>query len=249
MAGEPNYTDDFASEWQRLRGLAMAAITAARSRERFATIVAAAVDVTSRTGHRIVINPDGDSKPALWLIPTGGGGNVSKIRSLDDVNVGEAVLSLTSGVNLAGTASAELELGSGSVRMQIHHADGTGDNGGFADWNEDYAKFGFIDGSHDNYFQFNANEVSRHFGQWDDFGSVPSNAGISCGSITIGGAGTSASVSYSTTMDSNMGPVVTLRSGAGAAMAWCLTGSNTSGFDVKWVTATSVALYLWGFRH
>lgn len=253
MTGAPmlaaTFTDKWAEEYNRLRSTVQAAMTASRAHVRYAKIVAAAIDVTSATGHRIVLNPAGDDKPAIWLIPANGGGNVSKIRSLDDVNTGEAVLSITSGQNAAGNASAELQLGSGSVRMQIHDADGSGDNGGFADWNQSYAKFGFLNGSDDNYFQFSSNQVSRHFGQWDDFGSLPSNAGLLWGSITIGGSGTSATISYPASMDSNMGPIVSLRSGAGSAMAWCITASNTSYFEVRWATATSVALYMCSFRH
>ncbi|MCC5580574.1 hypothetical protein IMZ11_33650 [Microtetraspora sp. AC03309] len=251
MTGVPTFTDRWAEEYQRLRGTVLAAMTAARSHVKYAKIVAAEVTVAALTGHRIIINPAGDDKPAIWLIPASGGGNVSKIRSLDTVYPGEAVLSITSGVNQAGTASAELQLGSESVRMQIRDPDGTGNNGGFADWGSQAASFGYRnDGGSQNYFRFGEN-ICRHFGKWDDYGSLASNAGLLWGSTTIGGSNLGWIIVYPHTMDSNMGPIIGFRPGSttDGKVEWAITASSNDRYTVSWSIAQSVAIYQCSFRH
>ncbi len=257
MTGQPVLTDQWAAEYNRLRSTVVAALTAARARIKFAKLVAAQLLVSSATGHRIIINPDDATDPEIWLIPAGSGTNYSRIRSRDNVNSGEAVLQITSGRNAANTASAELMLGSGSVRMQIHDEDGSGDNGGYADWGLSRARFGFINGSTDNYFDFSSSSISRHHGQWDDFGDLTSDAGIMSGSWTVASGFVGVIIHYGVTMDSNMGPVADVRDGAATPnFDWCLTSSTQSDFDVDWSPSggpsgplTGKAVYFWSFRH
>lgn len=254
MTGQPVFTDQFAEEYNRLRSTVVAAMTAARGRIKFAKLVAAQLLVSSATGHRIIVNPDGATDPEIWLVPSGTGTNYSRIRSRNNVNAGEAVLQITSGENAAGTASAELLLGSGSVRMQIHDENGVGDNGGYADWGLSRARFGFLNGSTDNYFDFSASSISRHHGQWDDFGSMPGDAGILSGSWSLASGFAGVIIHYGTSMDSNMGPVATIRDGAqNPNFDWCITSSTTSSFDIDWSLGGGVysgkAGYHWIFRH
>jgi hypothetical protein len=257
MTGQPVLTDQWAQEYNRLRSTVVAAMTAARARIKFAKLVAAQLLVSSATGHRIIINPDDATDPEIWLVPADSGTNYSRIRSRDNINAGEAVLQITSGENAGGTASAELELGSGSVRMQIHDSDGSGDNGGYADWGLSRARFGYLNGSTDNYFDFSASSISRHHGQWDDFGSLPGDAGILSGSWTLASGFVGATVHYPTTMDSNMGPVASLRDGAANPnFDHCLTASTQSSYDHDWSPSggssgplTGKAGYFWSFRH
>lgn len=252
MTGAPVFTAS--AEASRQRGTIGAIWTAARARIRFAKLVAAQLLVSSATGHRIIINPDGAVDPEIDLVPSGTGTNYSRIRSRNNINPGEAVLQITSGQNAAGTASAELLLGSGSVRMQIHDENGAGDNGGYADWGLQRARFGFINGSTDNYFDFSSSSISRHHGQWDDFGSMTGDAGILSGSWTLASGFAGAIVHYPTTMDSNMGPVAALRDGARNPNFYhCLTSSTTSSYDHDWSLGGGVysgkAGYFWSFRH
>ncbi|MEV8638082.1 hypothetical protein AB0395_41165 [Streptosporangium sp. NPDC051023] len=190
--------------------------------------------VVGRTGSRqITLNPDGATNPEIWLDPDGSGTNPTRVVA--EAGSGEAILKLYSGTS--GGDQSTLTLASDEVSMESG-------GGSFAFWGADEARFGFGG----NYFRFGQN-ICRHFGQWDDFASLPSNAGLLWGSVTLGGSFTGATVFYPASMDSNMGPIVGLRSGTGASMAWCITASNTSNFEIRWQTATSVAIYLCSFRH
>lgn len=246
----PVYPDDYG---QRLRALELRIdrlYTASQMREPYARLVARQMVVgNDPPSRRIVFNPDDapSGSAEISMVPAGSSNATRIIADTDGSYSGEAVLHLISGEAVAG--DSELKMASGEVFMQIRDTGGSAD-GGYAYWGRSQAVFGFRNGSQDNYFNFSNSGVSQHYGQWNDFGSMPSSAGILPGSITIGGSGTSTTISYpSMPMDSNMGPVSVLRNGGGTSMAWCLTASSDSSYTVAWASATSIALYQWAFRH
>jgi hypothetical protein len=137
---------------------------------------------------------------------------------------------------------------SSSLTLAYNQVDMRSGGGSFAYWGSDEARFGYNDSSSGNWLRFGPN-ICRHNGAWDDFASLGSETGILPGSVTIGGSGTSTTISYPSTMASTMGPVCTIRSGAGAAMKWCITASSSSSYSLAWETSTSIAVYQWAFRH
>ncbi|MFC6080904.1 hypothetical protein [Sphaerisporangium aureirubrum] len=244
------YPQDALVRLERLEKLVDQLYTASQTRPAQDVIRSAAVTIGDPDGAHIKLIPVGDVGAEIHLTP-GSGTNPTKLQADTAAGYpGEAALHIVSGDD--GGISSELLMASGEVSMRI--LDGGGDAGGFASWASNRAKFGFVDGTNDNYFDFTPISVSRHFGQWDDFGSVPSNAGILCGSWTLASGFAGVHISYPTTMDSNMGPVGVIRDGAANPnFYWCLTASTNSGFDIDWSLGGGVfsgkAGYFWSFRH
>lgn len=249
------YPDDVFVRIRQLELQQSQLMSAIVNRAAFNKIEAGPLQVGSDAGRRIVLNPDGaDAGSAeMWLFPDGVTDNPTKLASAElGTYPGEAVFTVTSGEGSSG--ASEFRLASGEVFMRVLDSIGGSEDGGYAYWGADHAQFGFINGSTDNYFHFSSNSVSRHFGQWDDFGSVPGNAGILCGSWSLASGFSGVHISYPTSMDSNMGPVAVIRDGAANPnFYWALTASTTSGFDIDWSLGGGVysgkAGYFWSFRH
>ncbi len=233
----PIFPDDFAS-WKRGVDLQLKQLfTSLNTKPAFNRVENGPL-VVGRVGTRqITLNPDGATNPEIWLDPDGTGTNPTRVVA--ESGTGQAVLKLYSGTS--GGVQSSLTLNAGQVSMQSG-------SGSFAYWGADESRFGYNDTSSGNWFRFGPN-ICRHNGSWDDFASLSSRAGLLWGSITIGGSGTSTTISYPSTMASNMGPIVSLRNGGGVSMAWCITASSSSSYSVAWATATSVALYQCAFRH
>ncbi|GII87046.1 hypothetical protein Ssi03_50360 [Sphaerisporangium siamense] len=247
------YPQDALVRIERLEKLVDQLYTASQTRPAQDVIRSAAVTIGDPDGAHIKLIPMGDIGAEIHLTPASGT-NPTKLQADTSAGYpGEAALHIVSGD--AGAVSSELLLASGQVSMRI--LDGGGDAGGFAYWGSDRARFGFIDGSNDNYFDFSGNGISRHYGQWEDFGSLASNAGVLSGSWTIASGFVGATVHYPSTMDSNMGPVASLRDGASNPNFYhCLTSSTTSSYDHDWSPSgglggplTGKAGYFWSFRH
>lgn len=222
--------------------------TSLNTRPAMDTIRTSDLVIGDPAGPHIRLIPSGEDGAEVWLVPQAG---AEPTRLVADVTTGYPSEATFHVLSAAGTSSsAEFNVASGEVNMSIHGPGGTGEAGGQAYWGHDAAAFGFVDGSRNNYFNFSPSGVSRHFGQWDDFADLSSTAGWLWGSITIGGSGTSTTLSYPSFMASNMGPILTLRNGQGNAnIRWAITASSTSGVSVAWDVSTSVALYMCSFRH
>lgn len=238
----PVYPDDALKRLRALELTVQQLFTSINSKPPFNRVESGPLVVGKVGTRQITLNPDGAFNPEIWLDPDGTGSNPTRIAA--EAGTGQAVLKLYSGTS--GGVQSSLTLDAGQVSMESG-------SGSFAYWGADEARFGYAGdggrfGGAGNWFRFGAN-VCRHFGAWDDFASLSSDAGLLWGSVTIGGSGTSASINYPSVMDSNMGPVVSLRNGNAVSMAWCITASSSSGYSVAWATATSVALYQCSFRH
>lgn len=233
----PVYPDDALKRLRALELTVQQLFTSVNTKPPFNKVESGPLVVGKVGTRQITLNPDGAVDPEIWLDPDGSGTNPTRIVA--EAGTGQAVLKLYSGE--AGGTQSSLTLDAGQVSMESG-------SGAFAVWGATEARFGYGVTGAGNWFRFGAN-VCRHFGAWDDFASLSSNAGLLWGSITIGGSGTSASIGYPSFMDTTMGPIVSLRNGGGTAMAWCITASDKSGYTVTWASATSVALYQCSFRH
>lgn len=245
----PVYPDDYG---QRLRALELRIdrlYTASQMREPYARLVARQMVVgQDAPNRRIVFNPDDapSGSAEISMVPAGSSNATRIIADTDGSYSGEAVLHLISGEATAG--DSELKMASGEVFMQIRDTGGSAD-GGYAYWGRSEAVFGYRDGSTDNYFNFSASGVSRHFGQWDDFGSLTSDAGMLWGSLTTP-SGTSHTISYPSFMDSNMGPIIGFRPANTTPIMWQITASNQSSMSIGWSGSDqSAGVYLLSFRH
>lgn len=254
MAGPASYTENVTTRLAALERLVDRLLYASQAREPFTRLVAGQLMVgNSAPGRRILLNPDGADASAaeIWLLPGGvSESNPAKITVEESGTYpGEAVLTITSGQS--SDALARFRQASGEIFMQVLDEFGSSDNGGYAYWGKSQAIFGFRDGSSNNYFNFSASGVSRHTGQWDDFGDQATDAGLLWGSVTSG-SGNFHTITYpGFGMASNMGPIFGLRPGnAVPNFYWCITSSNTSGVTVEWSgSAQSCALYMCSFRH
>jgi hypothetical protein len=246
----PVYPDDYG---QRLRALELRIdrlYTASQMREPYARLVARQMVVgNDAPSRRIVFNPDDapSGSAEISMVPAGSSNATRIIADTDGSYSGEAVLHLVSGEAVAG--DSELKMASGEVFMQIRDTSGSAD-GGYAYWGRSQAVFGFRDGSSDNYFNFSASGVSRHYGQWDDFGSLSSDAGLLWGSVTTN-SGNDYTIFYPSSMDSNMGPIIGFRpANTSPLVSWQITASNTSSVSFAWSGgAQSAGVYLCSFRH
>lgn len=246
----PNYPMDLPARVEAIERLIPLILAAGQSRQALDVIRSGNLTVGDPDGAHIQLISMGDVGAEIWFVP-GTGTNPTKLQADTAAGyTGEAAMHVVSGD--AGAVSSELLLASGEVSMRV--LDSGGDAGGSAYWGHDFAQFGFINGSTDNYFKFSSSSISRHYGQWDDFGSVTSDAGILCGSWTLASGFSGVHVPYPASMDSNMGPVAVIRDGnATPNFYWTLTASTTSGFDIDWSSGGGVlsgkAGYFWSFRH
>lgn len=253
MAGPVSYPDNMVTRVAALERLVDRLLYASQAHEPYTSLVAGQLMVGNTSpGRRILLNPDGASASAaeMWLLPSGvTEDNPAKITVEESVTYpGQAVLTMTSGAS--ATAMARLRQASGEIFMQVLDETGSSDNGSYAFWGESQAVFGFIDGTSNNYFNFSASGVSRHTGQWDDFGTVSTESGLLWGSLTTP-SGNFHIVTYPGGMASNMGPIFGFRPGnTSPLISWMITASSTSSVTVDWSgSAQSVALYMCSFRH
>lgn len=253
MAGPASYPDNLAVRVTALERLAERLLYAAQAREPFTRLIARGMVVGNDSPERrILFNPEtaNPHSAEIWMFPqTASDSNPAKIIVDESATYpGEAVLTMTSGAS--ASASTLFRMASGEVFMQVLDETGTSDNGGFAYWGRTHAQFGFVNGSGgDNYFNFSSNSLSRHFGQWDDFGSQPSNSGLLWGSVTTS-SGNSYTISYPASMDSNMGPIIGFRPANTTPISWQITASNSSSMSIGWSgSAQSAGIYMVSFRH
>ncbi|MFF4417106.1 hypothetical protein ACFYY8_31685 [Streptosporangium sp. NPDC001559] len=241
------YPENLPTRVERLERLLEQLYTASQTRPAQDTIRTAALTIGDPSGPHIKLIPDGDDGAEVWLAPQAGADPTRLVADVTTGYPGEATFHVLSA---GGSTTAEFNVASGEVNMLIHGPSGTGEAGGQAYWGHDAAGFGFVDGTHNNYFNFTPNGVSRHYGQWDDFASLSSTAGWLWGSVTVSGSGTSTTLSYPSVMASNMGPIIGFRPGnATANLYWVITASSTSGVSIAWSVSQSVAIYLCSFRH
>lgn len=242
------YPENLPIRVDKLEKLVQYLYTASQTRPAQDSIQTGALVIGDPAGPHIRLIPAGSGGAEIWLVPAAGAEPTRLVADVTTGYPGEATFHVLSAAG--ASSSAEFNVASGEINMAVHDANGTGENGGQAYWGHDLAAFGYVDGSSNNFFSFSPSGVSRHFGQWDDFADLSSSAGWLWGSITIGGAGNSATINYPSVMASNMGPIIALRNGQGNALIrQAITASSTSGVTVAWDVATSVALYMCSFRH
>jgi hypothetical protein len=102
-----------------------------------------------------------------------------------------------------------------------------------------------------NYLRFESNRT-RHIGRWADFQSVGSNEGIFTGSVTGPDSGTTMSMSYGPTMDTQLLPIVSIRDNPTVAntRGFVISAADATGFTVQLSGAATGAwsIYFWCYR-
>ena len=102
-----------------------------------------------------------------------------------------------------------------------------------------------------NYMSFGSNRT-RHLGRWADYLAVSSNEGIFTGTVAGTSGGTSLALSFGTTMDTQLVPIVAIRDAPTVAntRGFVVTASDTTGFTTQLSGAADGAwsLYFWCFR-
>ncbi|GAB2918757.1 hypothetical protein ACFMQL_20585 [Nonomuraea fastidiosa] len=219
---------------------------------------------SSATGRRFVLD---SSTLDLRFYPANNS-NYTRLYAEDGWYPGETTTFITSGQNQFGSARAELQVAAGLIRLGIRNPNNHTRIGGGLDVAEDYALFGYDDGSvnFQSYIYLNATGRFYIRGRVWDSGEVSPYDAFAAGSFSIGGASSPNWVIYrygppgsTTPMATNMGPVVTLRDGGSGGptawnnnyvpKAWAITASSTEGFQVNLANGTSFAVYFWAHRH
>ena len=154
--GTPNYPSDWATSWSRVQTTVKAAMTAARSRVKFAKIIAAALQVGAEIGNRIVFNASDSAWPEVRFYPNVGD-NYASIQGRPGVP-GEVTLTLDSGVNDKNTARGQLEMQPGAIWIKILTPNGSAGQGGRIEATEDYAITGFDDPDRASAYWFYRND-------------------------------------------------------------------------------------------
>lgn len=107
------------------------------------------------------------------------------------------------------------------------------------------------DSTNGNYVDF-ASGRTRHIGRWADYFAVDSNEGIFTGTVAGASGGTSISLSFGTTMDTQLVPIVSIRDAPTVAntRGFVVSASSTTGFDVQLSGTADAAwsVYFWCFR-
>lgn len=100
--------------------------------------------VSGSSGLRVIVNPSGSVVPEVRWYPNTGS-NYSLIYSSGTDFPDEATMHFTSGVNQANTASADMFVAAGIIRLNILDETGTVTNGGALDVAESYVLLSFDD--------------------------------------------------------------------------------------------------------
>ncbi|MGI5161383.1 hypothetical protein [Microbispora sp. CA-102843] len=215
---------------------------------------------TAASGRRLELAPPGATVPEMRFYPSGSA-NYTVISSRDDIYSGEATLTITTSQNASSNYRARLQMGATMTTLNVMNAAATASRGGQLEIADNHAKFGYYAGSVNSecYIQFDGTGRWQVRGRyWDDNDADPYDA-INAGSYSVDEVAKGNIYSYGPTMATNMGPLVTLRDGRSGGpsafgntytpVAWALTASTTTGYQVNIETPTSFAYYWWAHRH
>lgn len=229
--------------------------------------------VSGTTGKRLEINPTSTYLPELRFYANTGGnyGFINTFGSGTDANLG-----VNSGpYDASGTSVyARLLLSNPSSELAVVRADTNarygsylrlasdalfignnigGVDGGTFSATTSYSTVGWDNGttSTANFMRFESNRT-RHFGRWADFTGVTSNEGLFTGTVAGSSGGTTLTLSFGSTMDTQLVPIVSVRDAPTVAntRGFCVTASDTTAFTVQLSGAADGAwsLYFWCFR-
>ncbi len=229
--------------------------------------------VSGTTGKRLEINPTATYLPEIRFYPNSGTdfGYINAVSAGSEVNLGmnsgpydDVGVSVTSRIYLT-TNAARLEVvrnddfvrrggyviaTPGNFFAGYHRA---GLDGGLFYADETNATIGWDNGTNStaNFMDFASNRT-RHIGRWADYLIIDSNEGIFTGTVAGGSGGTGLSLSFGTTMDTQLVPIVSIRDAPTVAntRGFVISASSTTGFDVQ-LSGTADggwSVYFWCFR-
>lgn len=227
--------------------------------------------ISGTSGRRLEINPTSTYIPEIRFYASSGSnfGYINVVTTSTDANLGlNGGVYDDSGVDVyarnfltVGTSTLEI------VRQDNQARRGgyvwlstsslfTGFNSGGTDGGIFYAAsgegaIGWDDGgANENRMKFDSSGVTRHIGKWRNFVVPDTNEGILTGTVLFS-AGTSASLTYGATMDSQTVPVTTCVAGnfgSATPTVWGIQSFTTTGFVVAWNNSQGMRLNYWAFR-
>ncbi|MFD9465327.1 fibronectin type III domain-containing protein [Streptomyces sp. NPDC060027] len=229
--------------------------------------------VSGTTGKRLEINPTATFLPELRFYANTGG-NYAYINSFGSgtdamigVNTGPwdasgtsvySRLILTSPVTELAIVRSDTSIRHGGyIRMQYdslfigHNLAGI--DGGLFTATTSYGSIGWDDGTSStaNYMRFESNRT-RHYGRWADFLAVASNEGLFTGTVAGTSSGSSLTLSFGATMDTQLVPIVSIRDAPTVAntRGFCIFASDTTSFSTQLSGAADGAwsVYFWCYR-
>ncbi|MQY07747.1 hypothetical protein [Actinomadura macrotermitis] len=248
--GTPNYPDDWADQWNRMRTGLQAAMTAARARVKYARIAAAEILVGEQPGRRIVVNPEGAATPSIRFYPEGVPENYAEILgSADPDSPGFTRMLLNT---MTQAPHTQLLIDKDQFRATMRDERGTV-NGGTLELNRNAVNVGFVSTATQSRMQFQANGVTAHYGRWSNTGLTNSQTGIFAGQVLQGsGSGstwTDLAIGYGVTMASPMVAVATIKNtGAQAPFAHYVTAESVTGFTMRVEGSHAFYANFWCFR-
>lgn len=128
-----------------------------------------------------------------------------------------------------------------------------GIDGGKFSANDSYGIVGWDNGttSTANYMQYESGRT-RHFGRWADFLGVNSNEGLFTGTVSGTASGSSLTLSFGSTMDTQLVPIVSIRDApvVASTRGFCIFASDTTSFSTQLSGAADGAwsVYFWCYR-
>ncbi|MFD9223822.1 hypothetical protein ACFWDI_28415 [Streptomyces sp. NPDC060064] len=274
MAGEIKTADTGARARMSVDGYEL--FNAAGTRTMFADAATGDVSILGQlisgtSGRRLEINPTATFLPEIRFYASSGSNfgfiNANSSGTNADLGVNGGVyddsgvdvfarLFLTSATTELAVVRADTQarrgafvwMSSGGIVVGNHTG---GTQGGVFTASSFEGAVGWDDGgSGVNRFKFDSSGVTRHIGKWRNFVVPDTNEGIVTGTV-IFGAGTSASLTYGATMDSQTVPVVTCVAGnfgSATPTVWGIQSFTTTGFVVAWNNSQGMRLNYWAFR-
>lgn len=229
--------------------------------------------ISGTSGRRLEINPTATLLPEIRFYPTSGTdyGYINGASSGTEVSVGVNSSpfddSGTTCVNRAYVTATRARLESVVVGTEARRGGyvwahpGTfyagfnrgGVDGGLFYADANVATIGWNDGTAAtaNYWRLQSN-LTRHLGRWRDFITADSNEGLFTGTVPGADNASSLSLTYGSTMLTQLVPIVNIRDAPSIAntRAFVLTAASTTGFTVQLSGASDVAwsVYFWCFR-
>ena len=223
------------------------------------------------SGKRIEINPTSAYLPEIRLYPTTGT-DYAVLNAYDAG--GEAGTGLaSSSYNSSGTQvhSRALITNGGAYLQVVRTSDqnqwggyawatkdalyagytGNGVDGGRIYCDHDTGRFGWNDNDdgNGNFVNFSSDKT-YHIGRWENFSTPSPYQGIFTGTAIVTSS-VACVITYSTTMDTSMVPIVTCQAsnfGTSTPTVWGVSASTSTSFTVSWNNSQSMRVNWWTYR-
>ncbi|GAA2618706.1 hypothetical protein SMC26_40265 [Actinomadura fulvescens] len=248
--GTPNYPADWAGELNRIKGGVKDALTAARTRVKFARIAAAELVVGVLTGRRIVINPEGSSRPIIRFYPDDGTdyAEIWGRTNPDDPAITRLL------INTAADAVGYSQVRVDRDRLYLSLFDAeNAPAGGAVNLTRDRVDLGFVYTPTQARFAFDKDGFTQHYGRWTTWTNLGPQVGIFAGQVLkdagSGGTYTDLAIGYGATLASDAIVVATIKNTAAQPpFAHYVAAESRTGFTVRCEGSHAFYANFWVFR-